>query len=670
MNAQAHPAHHPRPAAGPVPGDLAGCVLLAVSAIVLAIGAGSWMLAAPLLALIVLHPVLAPRGSVRVGWIGLLILSVPFAILSQEREVSGTGIFILDFNFLYYTGMYLITVGLVALYAPPFPERIPRIVLCSVFALAGAGGEAMGHIYLAVLGVYAVGLLAASRAWMRTRSAERRGRTLHHIAIGAGFLLACGLTIASTIIIDTYYYQLTRIVQRYAFRYARDRMREGLDRNVRLGNVAERQARGSSNIALRAFAERAPGYLRAQVFDEYNRGRWSGPVEGQVEKVERDEDPDAVIGRVLLPGRSPPSASAQPALHVLPAQRYSEHFFLPLAASAIDTKSERVSLHAGGVVTSKDEPTARGYGVHLTDAALFHEASDQSLVQLPSDAQVRRELDRVLASLQVSEHEPEAAVRAIGTFFERRYTYRLGIQFERREDVLVQFLRDKEHGHCELFASAGVLLLRRAGIQARYITGFLCTERNPVGSLWIARERHAHAWVEYLHPTEGWRTAEFTPPRGRPLTHEPSNRWQGLWTHLGALIDRVVGLGVAGIIEMAAQVLGRAGRWILDAWWRVAILAGVLAFFAWTRLRQALAGRARKRRRERVFPPALQAQRTAFLRLERDLRRRGLPREGSETLEEFANRLAQADLEDRDAIAAFVRDFGAKRYAPFSVARS
>ena len=83
------------------------------------------------------------------------------------------------------------------------------------------------------------------------------------------------------------------------------------------------------------------------------------------------------------------------------------------------------------------------------------------------------------------------------------------------------FLFVTRRGHCELFASSMVLLLRTQGIHARLVTGFLGGEYNPFEGYVIVRDSNAHAWVEaYLGPgpNEGWRIYDPTPPAGRPST--------------------------------------------------------------------------------------------------------------------------------------------------------
>lgn len=75
---------------------------------------------------------------------------------------------------------------------------------------------------------------------------------------------------------------------------------------------------------------------------------------------------------------------------------------------------------------------------------------------------------------------------------------------------LAEFLNTTHRGHCEYFATATTLLLRAAGIPARYATGFAVGDWSEWERAWIVRERHAHAWsTAYIDGQ--WRDLDTTP---------------------------------------------------------------------------------------------------------------------------------------------------------------
>lgn len=93
-------------------------------------------------------------------------------------------------------------------------------------------------------------------------------------------------------------------------------------------------------------------------------------------------------------------------------------------------------------------------------------------------------------------------------------------------DFALWFLNESDTGYCVHFASAATVLLRAAGIPARYVTGYLCyaTSARRVS----LSEEQAHAWVEYLNPDQGWTVLEATPDSDptpvetQPPTTDPS----------------------------------------------------------------------------------------------------------------------------------------------------
>ena len=93
------------------------------------------------------------------------------------------------------------------------------------------------------------------------------------------------------------------------------------------------------------------------------------------------------------------------------------------------------------------------------------------------------------------------------------------------EDFAIWFLTEADTGYCIHFATAAVVLLRAAGIPARYVDGYVVNTQKDVPVEII--ESAAHAWVEYVDSTYGWSVLEATPayvqaPSTQPTEPEPS----------------------------------------------------------------------------------------------------------------------------------------------------
>lgn len=80
-------------------------------------------------------------------------------------------------------------------------------------------------------------------------------------------------------------------------------------------------------------------------------------------------------------------------------------------------------------------------------------------------------------------------------------------------DFAQWFLQESETGYCVHFATATAVLLRSAGIPARYVTGYMTQVES--GKTVTVTAADAHAWVEYYEPVlDMWIVLEATPADG------------------------------------------------------------------------------------------------------------------------------------------------------------
>lgn len=79
-------------------------------------------------------------------------------------------------------------------------------------------------------------------------------------------------------------------------------------------------------------------------------------------------------------------------------------------------------------------------------------------------------------------------------------------------DFVEYFLTQNKKGYCRHFATSAVLLLRAAGIPARYAEGFKFDTSELISKSSIELlDSDAHAWVEVYYSGTGWTPLEFTP---------------------------------------------------------------------------------------------------------------------------------------------------------------
>lgn len=105
--------------------------------------------------------------------------------------------------------------------------------------------------------------------------------------------------------------------------------------------------------------------------------------------------------------------------------------------------------------------------------------------------------------------DPAAKAEAIVSRLRREYSY--STYSDGRLTSLPDFLFKTRKGNCEYFATAAAILLRRAGVPTRLVTGFLASEWNEWGRFYDVRQGQAHAWVEAYLPGRGWTRYDATP---------------------------------------------------------------------------------------------------------------------------------------------------------------
>jgi hypothetical protein len=121
----------------------------------------------------------------------------------------------------------------------------------------------------------------------------------------------------------------------------------------------------------------------------------------------------------------------------------------------------------------------------------------------------------------------EAARRVIAHFAGFSYSIFRDRPPPRGETPLGDFMLRTRAGHCEYFAAATTLLLRAAGVPARYATGFAVMEYSALEGAFVVRARHAHAWTRAWLDGR-WVEIDTTPPSWFDEEEKLAPAWQGL----------------------------------------------------------------------------------------------------------------------------------------------
>jgi protein-glutamine gamma-glutamyltransferase len=176
---------------------------------------------------------------------------------------------------------------------------------------------------------------------------------------------------------------------------------------------------------------------------------------------------------------------------------------LPLNSSAVsDLVASRVRSNALGAVQAEMEVPWTFYTTLYSRAPASappgYSGAGGDDLHVP--AKERPTLNAVATELGLAGLAPAEAVRQIeGYFTGFEYTTVRNHPFSElvpgSETPVAEFLNSTRRGHCEYFATATTLLLRTAGIPARYATGYAVQDWSTWENAWIVRERHSHAWA-------------------------------------------------------------------------------------------------------------------------------------------------------------------------------
>ena len=137
----------------------------------------------------------------------------------------------------------------------------------------------------------------------------------------------------------------------------------------------------------------------------------------------------------------------------------------------------------------------------------------QTYLQLPEETRAQATNYLTAAGFPFSDSLPKRA-----QFIENLvsssadYDLKTGRMPDDREDLAMWFLEESDTGYCVHFATAAAVLLRAAGIPARYVEGYMVeVEANETVTV---EQRNGHGWVEYYAPGVGWVILEATPAAG------------------------------------------------------------------------------------------------------------------------------------------------------------
>jgi transglutaminase-like putative cysteine protease len=258
----------------------------------------------------------------------------------------------------------------------------------------------------------------------------------------------------------------------------------------------------SGRIVLRLRGEPGsfvPALLREATWDEYRRGIWKATNSDFSVVRLTGEDTINLLPTNALCSDVEIARYFDGGSGVLP---------LPQGTSIIQNIPVDVSTNRLGAVRIDDGPSFLDMTATFYPGKSLDSAPDSLDLLVPDEEQPA--FSNVVAQLKMAHMTERQRIRAVAHFFANNFTYTLNPP--RHHDPLTFFLTNSHAGHCEYFATATVLLLRQAGVRARYATGYAVHETERHGDTYLVRGRDAHAWaLVYYSDTGLWEPLDTTP---------------------------------------------------------------------------------------------------------------------------------------------------------------
>ena len=273
--------------------------------------------------------------------------------------------------------------------------------------------------------------------------------------------------------------------------------------------AAGRRTESQSRVMEVTAAETGLLYLRGMAYDTYDGYSWTVSQENWAEPYSfyplyRDLNVETVVGEVKITTRG---------IHDVIYFPYAPGS--PMAGQQKNgsyLNREGLSSYTIEQITADDIPS----GLDIRISTAEQEAMQQYL-QLPeatreqAESYLRQHTDLPHDNSDQQVQYTAAVIRQTVSG-SGDYDLNTGRMPGSERDFAMWFLEESDTGYCVHFATAAAVLLRAAGIPARYVTGYLVdgVEGVPV----TVRGKDSHAWVEYWCPGLGWLKLEPTPGNG------------------------------------------------------------------------------------------------------------------------------------------------------------
>jgi protein-glutamine gamma-glutamyltransferase len=356
----------------------------------------------------------------------------------------------------------------------------------------------LGLMLLCLVGVLPVALLVLQLYEVEAAHGARR----EPLGQGRRSLLLGLLGPASVLCTAAFFLVIPRLNAEVLAEYGKQDNVSGFSGELQLGELGE--IKNNFEIVLRAevtdhrgASQRGPFYFRGVSLDVFDGKRWYAS-ESSVHPVRAD--PPTLDEGVASPGQLRVKVLMEPfGTDSSEGDWTGVPLFAPRDVESVYT-NDAVWQDGRDGYRFGSEPRRREYVVYTRPPLQVPGTQDRPSARVLATGLQLPDMDpRVaeLASQVVGDaEEPWAKVALLEQYLHDSYDYTLVPEVVDVDQPLTVFLFDSRRGHCEYFATALAVLLRHEGIPSRIVNGFYTDEFNAVGDHVVARQSHAHSWVE------------------------------------------------------------------------------------------------------------------------------------------------------------------------------
>ncbi|MCG6917421.1 MAG: transglutaminase-like domain-containing protein [Deltaproteobacteria bacterium] len=337
----------------------------------------------------------------------------------------------------------------------------------------------------------------------------------------------------------------------------------------------------SDRIMFRVKMDSRPGsslLLREGSYNGYRSSTWFA-VRSSFEPLRPEEDERTWHLRTgnneVMPGKDRAGIGSTSTLMVSTYLKGKKGILkLPLGSLRIENLPvATVEQNQYGTVEVMDGPGLINYRVHYASNALIDSPPTEIDLIVPPEEE--RGIEKTVAELGLEADSPREVTSRVAAYFRKNFSYSLTLAEPGEEGTsLENFLCTSRSAHCEYFAAATVLLLRKLKVPARYATGYAVHEYSDLEKAFVVRQRHAHAWA-LVYLDGRWQDLDTTPSSWMEAEEKAAARWLGLadlwswctytlskwrWGERRGGVTRYLGwLLVPLIVFLAWRVYGKKG---------------------------------------------------------------------------------------------------------------